>query len=344
MDSFFDSLRLTAIITGAGVVLLTFVPFVWGFIRQKPRLAYLLKLGMLSAATFAVVFFISSPFNVFSVRSGFMRGFLYESLHSSFGHGFKAENNKLEWFGILSSRESLDPFTLGLSTVGLVLAVYRAMKRGWRQLLEPESVMWIWTLYYLAFLVWRVNIRTHRALLPIIPFLAVFAAYTVSRVVHCAGSKLFRGYVAAVAIVSLLIVIGSTLPRSLVRILEFRELTGSREETSDAVLAGHWLEGQYPVSTRILYDPYSYVPPVFADAHVTSWGGTLQMIETLEPDVVIINDQNSDRFADIQRAAAYDSDESNFLARYDYYQALRREEIGYVLVRDFGDTQIYARD
>jgi hypothetical protein len=343
ISQFFDSIRVIAIAAGVGVVLLAVVPFVWTFVRPRPKLAYLLKLGMLSAITFAVAFFMTSPFNVFSVRSGFLRGFFYESLHSSFGHGFEAENGKLQWFSILSSPELLDPFVLGLAAISLALMAYRVAKGGGQRLLEPESVMWVWSLFYFVFLVWRVNIRTHRALLPIVPFLLIFAAHVVSQVIQCAAARLSRRLVVVLTIASLSVIVGLELPRSLGRIIEFRQVTSQREQTSDVVLAGHWLAEHYPPSTRILYDPFSYVPPSFADAQATPWGGTLQILETFEPDVVIVNNYHSDRFSDVRQAATYARDESNFMAKYEYYEALRDGKAGYVHVRDFGDVQVYAR-
>jgi hypothetical protein len=343
ISQFLDSLRIMSIVAGAGLVLLAVVPFTWAFVRQRPKLTYLLKLGLLAAIAFAMAFFATSPFNVFSVRSGFMRGFLYESLHSGFGHGFQAQDDRLEWFSILLSSELLDPFILGLAIVSLTLTLYKVAKRGWQWLLEPESVMWAWTIFYSVFLVWRVNIRTHRALLPIVPFLIVFAAHAVSQMIRYAATRLSKRLVAVLTTVSLLIVAGYELPKSLDRLLEFRRVTSQREQTSDAVLAGNWLAEHYTPSTRILYDPFTYIPPLFADAHATPWGGTLQILETLEPDVVIVNDYNSRRFSDVRQAEAYVRGEDQFVAKFKYYKMLIDGEAGYVLVRDFGDVQVYAR-
>jgi hypothetical protein len=343
LTQFFSAMRSMSIVAGIVLILLAVVPFVWAFIRQRPKLAYLAKLGMLSAITFAVSFFVTSPFNAFSVRSGFVRGFLYESLHSSFGHGFQSEGNKLQWFGILFSPELLDIIILGLATVGLVLTAYKVASGGWQKLLEAESVMWIWALYYFFFLFWRVNIRTHRALLPIIPFLIILGASAFSQIMQYVTAKLSRQLAAVVTVASLLIIVGVELPQSLNRMLDFRQQTGQREQTSDAVLAGHWLAEHYPPSTRVLYDPFSYVPPSFTDARITPWGGTIEILETTEPDVVIVNEYSADRFSDIRQASNYARDKAEFMARYRYYQALTKGETDYALERDFGEVQIYTR-
>jgi hypothetical protein len=343
MPQFFNSLRVTSIVAAVGLALLAAAGPAWKVVRQRPKLARSLKLGMLSAIAFAGAFAVTSPFNIFTVRSGFARGFLYESLHSAFGHGTAAENSKLEWFSLLSSPELLDPLILGLAIVSLALTAHKLAKRGWQGLFDPESVLWVWTLCYFVFLVWRVNVRTHRALLPIVPFLLILAADAVSQVVRHAATGRFRRVTSALTVAGLLVIAGLVLPKSLDRMLEFRQSGSSREQSSEAVVAGHWLAAHYPPSARVLYDPYSYVPPAFADAHVTPWGGTLQMLETLEPDVVIASSYNSGRFSDVRQAVTYARDEAQFMARYQYYQALRGGETGFVLVRDFGSVQVYER-
>jgi hypothetical protein len=241
------------------------------------------------------------------------------------------------------SPELLDALILGLCVVSLVLTVSKVVRGGLRALLRPESVMWLWTLYYLSFLVLRVNIRTFRALLPIVPFLLILAAYGVSQVVQLVALKFSAKAAAAVAVVLLLTVVGLELAGSLERVIVFRRSNRLREQESVAVRAGHWLTEQYDPGTRVLYDPFSYVPPHFADVEVTSWGGTLELLAEVEPDVVIVNARVSERFSDSRQAAKYARGPAEFLARHEYYEALREGQTAYGLVRDFGQIQAYER-
>ena len=338
----FNALRVISLVAGVGLVLLAVVPFVWTFVR-RPKLAYLVQMGMLSAATFALAFFVTSPFNVFSVRAGFWRGFLYESLHASFGHGFRAQGDWREWLRILSSPELVAPFVLVLAIVSLALTAYGVVKEGWQVLLQPEGVMWGWTLGYLGFLLWRVNVRTHRSMLPLVPFILILSTHSLQRMLSYGAARVSRRLLPLMTISALLIVLGVVFLQSLDRLLEFRQETSHRVQSSTAVEAGEWLEAHYPPSARVLYDPYSYVPPTFADAHVTPWGGTPQLLETLRPDVVIVHSFHSDRFSDPGQAGAYAREETQFLARYDYYATLRNGKAGYTLLRDFGSVQVYGR-
>jgi hypothetical protein len=204
-------------------------------------------------------------------------------------------------------------------------------------------VLWVWTLYYLAFLVWRVKIRSHRALLPIVPCLLILAAHTVGQFTHWISRRLPRRVSVALIVAGLLTVVGLELSLSLDQALEFRQSTATREQTSEAVLVGNWLADRYPPSSRVLYDPFNYVPPVFADAVVTPWGGTPQMLETLQPDIVIVNDYTSDQFSDLRQADKYARDKTLFMAKHDYYAALRSGRQGYTLVKDFGEIQVYEK-
>jgi hypothetical protein len=343
MPDFFRALRGLALAASAILVLLAAVPAVWTFIRDRPTLALLLQLGMLSAATFALAVVLTSPFHIFDVRSGVLRGFLYESLHGSFGHGMRAQTDRLQWLTLLASPQLLHPLVLALAALGLALWAYRLDRVGSQGLLDPRLVIWVWTAGYLGLLLWRVNVRTHRALLPVIPFLLTLAAGAVHQIKHCAATRLPRRVVSLLTIAGLLVLLVVVLPPSVHRLLQFRQSTASREQSSKAVEAGKWLEAHLPPSTRVLYDPHSYVPPTFADAHVTPWGGTPQLLETLQPDVVIVHSQQSDTFSDPGQAGDYVREEAQYLARYEYYASLRSGEAGYALLRAFGSVQVYGR-
>jgi hypothetical protein len=48
-------------------------------------------------------------------------------------------------------------------------------------------------------------------------------------------------------------------------------------------------------------------------------------------------------YSDRGRAEAYGREEAQFVARHDYYGALRSGEAGYELLHDLGDVQVYGR-
>ena len=67
------------------------------------------------------------------------------------------------------------------------------------------------------------------------------------------------------------------------------------------------------------------------------------MLETFEPGVVVVNNAISDKFSDTRQARRYGRGVSEFKRRQEYYEALRGGKVGYMLIRDFGEIQVYAR-
>jgi hypothetical protein len=237
----------------------------------------------------------------------------------------------------------LHPLVVALAGLGLALWAYRLVRRGRQALLEPQSVIWVWTLGYLGLLFLRVNTRTHRALLPVVPFLLVLAANAARQAIRWAGDRMSRRHAFLLTAASMLVVLGLVLPPALQRLLAFRRATIQRVEVSPAVEAGEWLEAHFPTSTRVLYDPYSYVPPAFADARITPWGGTPELLEQLRPDVVMVYTSLAADFRDAVQAGAYAREDAEYLAKHEYYRTLRSGEAGYALQRDFGIVQVYVR-
>jgi len=340
---FFSALQFTTILLGIGLLLPVFINPIWTKIKHSPKFAWVLQQGLVSLAIFSGAFLITSPNAVFSLQRNFLRGFLSQVLNASFGPGFKAEANSLIWVQLLWSAELLDGLTLGLIAVALALTVHRWSKDGWRRRLQPNAVLWGWAIFYLILLLFKGKFRTHRALLPIIPFLIMFAAHALNQGVRYAKAKLppRLGSIAMMAI--LLTFIGLELPKSLGNIMMFRHSAAIREQTGIAVSVGHWLEETYPTSICILHDNYSYVPPTFKDAYLTPWGGTLELLQNLEPDVVLVTATEASLFVDLNQANRHVNGPEEFITKHEYYAALSDNKTDYVLVQDFGEVLVYEK-
>jgi hypothetical protein len=126
----------------------------------------------------------------------------------------------------------------------------------------------------------------------------------------------------------------------LIRLLDARSEIVNRVAVSKTVEAGEWLAAHYPPEARILYDFYSYVPPVFEDARLV-WGGTLPVLSAYSPRLVLVNDQMQDRFDEPQKAEIYFWGREDFIAKFEYYSLLENGQLDYKLVKDFGELRIY---
>jgi hypothetical protein len=338
---FLHSVRIATIFIGCSLLIVVILKRIWEAIARIPKLAACLSKITLSVATFCVVFLVTSPFSFY--RLNFLKGMYFEARHTAFGHWFKASNNGLMWFHVLLSPQLIDFFIMGLAAVGLVLTAYTASRNGWRNpVLTPELVMWAWIAFYIGFLILRVNFRAEIYLLPVIPFLIIFSTRWVNHTVNYAAKKLPRKFLPILVSAILLIIGGVEVPKSLSRVCKWRQSVMNREQNSISVRAGKWLASNFSSANRILYDYYSYVPPSFLDAHNT-WGGTIEILEDLKPNIVIVNKLISARFSDIRQATRYYEGKNEFMKKHEYYKALRDGRAGYMLIRDFRHIEVYGR-
>jgi len=103
----------------------------------------------------------------------------------------------------------------------------------------------------------------------------------------------------------------------------------NRERTSAAILMGKWLECRVPVSSRVAYDYFSYVPPAFRAVSPT-WGGTRQWLFDIDPDIVIVNSVTA-------RPSMFDD------RHREYYQCLQEKTCGYAPLMSRDPLTVYAR-
>jgi hypothetical protein len=114
-----------------------------------------------------------------------------------------------------------------------------------------------------------------------------------------------------------------------VSVFATRKVLMNREPTSAAIFVGKWLECHVPVSSRVAYDYFSYVPPAFRDVSPT-WGGTRPWLMDFDPDIVIVNR--------VTAQPAMDEDRHR-----EYYRCLSEGACGYALLMSREPFTVYAR-
>jgi hypothetical protein len=332
--------RVAAIFAGSILLLLSVLKIVWSAIQKNAKLFNILRRITFSTVTFALVFSIFSPFSL--VRLNLLKGLYKQTIYTEFGIGIIPEGSGLAWLRILASHHFLNISISILAAINLLVVVYALIKNKERAL-TPANLLWIWVIFYLGFLILRVNRYELRYILPVVPFLIIFGAHTVSLWIEFAAKQKSKKLLLASSVFILLIIGGFQLSKSLDYILKYHYRISHRVQESGAVKGGNWLLENYPPSVRILYDHYSYIPSRFKDVHPT-FGGTIALLEELNPDLVVVSNEIADRYFDnIRYAHRYAKGEEVFRNRYEYYVALREGAVNYSLVRDFGDVQIYER-
>ena len=271
-----------------------------------------------AATVFAVTFVAASPYSL--RRAAFAKGLFVEA-------SYAAEPFTAAWF--LTWSEGIGaavgwPVLAAalLTMVGLgSIAVWRRARVS-----AAEWIVMAWVVLYALVLSAPVHEFYVHYALPLAPPAAMLAGRGAVAAAGWLGGAFGRRRLAAgvLAVCVLIAVIpsGATLLSARARLL-------TREDTSDAVLLGKWLECRAPGSTRIAYDYFAYVPPVFADAMPT-WGGTRAWLERFDPDIVIVNAVTA---APVMVEAVHAG----------YYECLAGGRCGYERVVTRGDFTLYTR-
>jgi hypothetical protein len=280
---------------------------------------------------FWLVFVVTSPFSLH--RLSFISGMIFDSRTVAFGQFFAGGGNGLDWIPILASTDSVGVVCLAFAVVAFLGFLLRLARDRGAALVSPEGILWMWIAGSIFFLMWHVRLREHRYLLVVMPPLLILAGATLARLVK----RLPR----PVAAVLLVVWAGVELNFAAGRQLALRHERRNREQASDTVAAGVWLQGHVPSTARVLYDWYSYVPPRFANVR-GSWGMTETELAAYQPDVIVVNDRIRGRFASLSDASRYDS-VAGFHARYNLYQSLERGRADYGLVASIGPIRVYGR-
>jgi hypothetical protein len=313
------------------------------FFPRNSRVMLLLLRVIAVFFTFVLTFILVSPEP--TVRSLSIKGISTEYGVIKIGQDFRNEAPNSEWFVYLISGEMLDDFISLFVMVGLIRFLWELKQKPREMLLSPTVIMWLWVILFFGLLFIDIKMRGARLLLPILPFLVILASREITRMLDFIFEKTPKKSTGSLMLGTalLLIIVFIELPR-VNAVVEYHNIFANREKNSLSVAAGNWLAQNYPPSTRILYDYYSYVPPSFPNAQAT-WGGTIRQLELFKPDVVIVNKKISRQFSNISDLVRYTGGtEEKFKERFKYYSMLREGALNYSLVKDFSnEIQVYEK-
>ncbi len=290
---------------------------------------------------FFAAFALTSPASLTGFN--FVTGILYESHHTATGHIFIERPSPLIWLGYLANPEFYFglPLTLVLAA-GLIGRAVRTLKKK-SPLFSTENILWIWVLFYLLFLMFRIQMARPRYLLTILPCLSILAAVTLTRFysrVRCAlHTKALRTgwFILAVCLITGQLISGSVHIARRVRSLV------QWEQSDGAVRAGQWLDKNVPHDAVILADQFSYIPPAFQNVRISYYADVPLLRET-DPDYIITNIRVTYAYQDSTRADEHRKGTDYFMTRYEYYHGLQKGTLGYRLLKDFDVARIYVKN
>jgi len=123
------------------------------------------------------------------------------------------------------------------------------------------------------------------------------------------------------------------IPGAISRIGIYRNNKINREKNNEVIIAGNWLKDNFTKEKKILYDGYSYIPAYFNNAYKTI-GGSLELLKTINPDLIVTNQSVSKRFNNINDAEKYIQGKSEYIKKLNYYKKLKENNLNYKLIFD----------
>jgi 4-amino-4-deoxy-L-arabinose transferase-like glycosyltransferase len=267
---------LVWIMRAAGVLLFVaaVTPWTWTRLRRWSALETVLWGVGTTLAAFTLAFALSSPYSF--DRFAFLKGLYYEAMETG-------ATMNVGW---------VENWTLGIfTTIGLPIAVaFGAMVVCWfagrRRRTTMEIVLACWILLYIVVLLAPFHELAYHYALPIVAPAAMLAARGVTELLEIAAWRLPRLPRPAMAALAIAVVAAVEFPN--VAVLRQVKTSFLLRERAPVVLAGQWLEGRVPTTSRVVYDYLSYVPPAFANVTAT-WGATREWLAATNPDVVVVN-------------------------------------------------------
>lgn len=310
--------------------------FKWLFLKGKE----FWKSFFLSGTVFILSFLFTSPYRLVH-PSKFLFYINYQRIHNKMGHWFLADKNKLLWIPHIYAEDFLGRMMFVLFFGYLVLITIRFMREPdrFRHNIQPAYVLLFWVLSFLGYTIWEINIRWGYYLLPILPFMIIFTGVCFEEVVHFIDNRpLFARYSKVLVAVMFLAVLA---PKCILG-YELFVKEYHRMDTPD-VQAGLWLEKNFPESTRILYDKFSYVPSKFRQVQA-SWGIKQQLLDSFKPDLIVTNQKLTQRYDKESKAdLSWDWGREHYLDCFYFYRDLGSRQVpSFKLIKDFNEVKIYA--
>ena len=273
------------IVRGSGVALLLVgcAPWLWARLKRNAITETIAWGWALALVTFVACFVVFSPYSL--VKLAFIKGLYYEIVET--GAVLNVQWTKVWLRGFV---EAIPPSAL----VALVATLpVRYIDR--RHLTSGDIVLSVWIALYMVVLLAPVHELAVHYALPLIAPAAILVGRGIASSLDLLGFRAPRvpRWIATAAVI--VAVAGLSVPQ-LPRLVSVREETQART-SSASIRVGNWLLDRIPANAFIVYDYYTYVPPVFFKA-VGTWGNTPEWLRRVKPDVIVINPNTTNIWRD----------------------------------------------
>ena len=232
---------------------------------REPRTA----LGLaLIATVFALSFLATNPYAFLNFQE-FQRDVSFERSHLSFGHTLQADHAGLNWLLDLFGVSGMVNGAFFL--IGVCMALFRT-RLGLGKISTIQVMFAIWIGIYVGYLVLAANFRAPRHLMPVLPFVLLFAADSYDKGWNWIFDR-WGKTAGAFAIIGLLAFSAGHFKQS----ISLFQQKANRVDDHSEIAAGLWISENFEATSSVLFDAYSYVPSKFSRVY-RSFGQSYSMV------------------------------------------------------------------
>ncbi|MFT5365436.1 MAG: 4-amino-4-deoxy-L-arabinose transferase-like glycosyltransferase [Candidatus Latescibacterota bacterium] len=282
----------------------------------------------LTGLAFGVGYIVTNPF-AFVHFDTFLHDVSFESQHLSIGHVFRSISTGQDWLSDFARLIGVGNFVVFICTVGILI--------GRRMIKQQHLLLLCWIALLLFYLIFFVNLRGARYLLPILPAAIIF--------VSC-GYQIFYEYLQkkwqgalGIVLTGVLFLSFTQTQTSWAFVLQRIERVSQQTE----IVAGKWIGENFSSETTVLYHSYAYVPAKFDQVFRTTNMDYL-LVNHFQPDLLVVRDASTHEYEDPKNATRAVIGPQAFWARHYFYTYLKDGLLeDYRQIIAFEGIRIYQR-
>jgi 4-amino-4-deoxy-L-arabinose transferase-like glycosyltransferase len=340
-----EAYRQFALVAG-GIMLFIGILLTSPFIKIPLRLLAFLEKCAFSVVTFGVTVLVTSPYLFFDAR--LLKAFYFSAVRTGYGHFYKETATMSQWFQLLSDVVGL-PFIIIFGMGAVTIVVNAVVKKDAR---KERGLVFVlcWLLLGWIFISGRATRGAHY-MMPLFPAFALIAAYGVvtlpqTLLLFFENTRLsqWRWTTNMIGLTPAFVILCFGLGSFWSRANSFIESRVYPEKTHSRVAAGLWIKEHYPNrDIKIYYDSETYVPKEFPNV-AAAWGGTEEIIQRFNPELIAASRMLIDAYSDAARAESAVEGAESYKARFEFYRRLFSGELGYKKVKEFREIVVFQKE
>lgn len=277
---------------GAAVLPFCFFPFaLYTLGREQPTRQVFSRLalqGLSLIAIFLIVFSLTNPYAAADYKT-FIAAVRWQMKYTATGHGLVEPANPLLWWPVVVREFGIAGtlYLLGGIIIESGFIFWRVKREGWRTIcldLRSEFVMLLYVLVTVSQLAISIHSRDPRFFYHIIPVVIVLSTIGFWRLAAMITRDCVQLKWVSLAFTVLLLWFSWHQVTFDLRAIA----SGSGKPASATVKWGNLVATHYAGGTRILADPYTYLPPTLTNVTYTNLQRA-DLIQSVDPDIIIMN-------------------------------------------------------